>query len=260
MISPDFMYNKHRHLLSREELEEENHVDTHKGLPTHSSILRCWILDGKIDGEEVDNNDTLPPIRIQRQKIVNTLHHFGGCVDSNGMPLRPSPIAKYKEQFENRPPALGATPQLLAELKAHDAKLPLGGVQQRMLFQSLRDQMLRQLISCDGAKCMADLVDILQKEMESGTPSPIPDWYTFSTAPAGGKIGYDRCSNWLGKCYRTEKHDKPQFSRCSACKMAVYCSRECQEFDWKARHKKVCKHVAKERKCMEDLSALFGDA
>jgi len=27
-----------------------------------------------------------------------------------------------------------------------------------------------------------------------------------------------------------------------------------------ARHKKVCKHVAKERKRMEDLSALFGDA
>jgi len=107
------------------------------------------------------------------------------------MPLRPSPIAKYKEQFENRPPALGATPQLLAELKAHDAKLPLGGGQQRMLFQSLRDQMLRQLISCDGAKCMADLVDILQKEKESGIPSPIPDWCTFSTAPAGGKIGYD---------------------------------------------------------------------
>ena len=74
MISPDFMYMKHRHLLSREELEEENHVDTPKGLPTHSSILRCWILDGKIDGEEVDNNDTLPPIQIQRQKIVNTLH------------------------------------------------------------------------------------------------------------------------------------------------------------------------------------------
>ena len=88
--------------MSREELEEEDHVDTPKEIQTHSSILRCWILDGKIDGKEVDNNDTSPPIRIQRQKIINTLHHFGGCVDSNGMPLRPSPIAKYKEQFENR--------------------------------------------------------------------------------------------------------------------------------------------------------------
>ena len=45
-----------------------------------------------------------------------------------------------------------------------------------MLFQSLRDQMLRQLISCDGAKSMDDLVDILQKEMESGIPAPVPDW------------------------------------------------------------------------------------
>ena len=69
------------------------------------------------------------------------------------------PIAKYKEQFENRPPALGATPQLLAELKAHDAKLPLGGAQQRMLFQSLRDQILQQLISCDGAKSVFTMLE-----------------------------------------------------------------------------------------------------
>ena len=53
----------------------------------------------------------------------------------------------------------------------------------------------------------------------------------------------------------TEKYDKPQFSRCSACKMAVYCSRECQAFDWKARHKKVCKHVTKEREQITRASA-----
>ena len=38
MISPDFMYIKHRHLMTREELEEENHVDTPKGLPTNTLI------------------------------------------------------------------------------------------------------------------------------------------------------------------------------------------------------------------------------
>ena len=165
------------------------------------------------------------------------------------MPLmRPTPEAQYRQEFESRPPALGATPALLEELRTHNAKLSAGGVQQRMLFQSLRDQMLRQLISCDGAKSMEDLVDILQREMESDIPAPVPDWYTFSTVTFGPrKIGYDRCSNWLGPCHRAETHDKPQFARCSKCKVAVYCSRECQAFDWKARHKKVCKHVAKER-------------
>jgi len=87
MINPDFMYIKHRHLMTREELEEENHIDTPKEMPTHSPKLRRWILDGNIDGEEDADNDALPPIQLQQQKLINTLHHFGGCVDSNGMRL-----------------------------------------------------------------------------------------------------------------------------------------------------------------------------
>jgi len=220
-MNAEDMYIGHPHLLTREEIEEGDYVDSGYDLPSHSPILRKLIL-------------------------------FGGYTDGKdqfGMPLmRPTPEAQYREEFENRPPALGATPAMLEELRTHNAKLQKGGVQQRRLFQTLRDQMLRQLISCDGAKCMEDLVDILQKEMESGIPAPVPDWYTFSTVTRGPrKIGYDRCSNWLGPCYHTETHDKPQFSRCSKCKVAIYCSRECQAHDWKARHKKVCKHVAKER-------------
>jgi len=205
------MYIGHPHLLTREEIEEGDYVDSGYDLPSKTPILRKWIL-------------------------------FGGYTDGKdqfGMPLmRPTPEAQYRED----------SPALLEELITHNSKLPKGGVQQRMLFQSLRDQMLRQLISCDGAKSMDDLVDILQKEMESGIPAPVPEWYTFSTVTRGPrKIGYDRCSNWLGPCHRAETPDKPQFARCSKCKVAVYCSRECQAFDWKARHKKVCKHVAKER-------------
>jgi len=77
----------------------------------------------------------------------------------------------------------------------------------------------------------------LQKEMESGIPSPIPDWYTFSTAPAGGKIGYDLIDAAIGwKNVTVLRNMISQPYRCSVCKMAVYCSRECQEYDWKARH------------------------
>ena len=67
------------------------------------------------------------------------------------------------------------------ELRTHNAKLITGGVAQRMLFDSLRNEMLRQLISCNGAKSVDDLVDILQKEMETGVPSSVPNWYHYNT-------------------------------------------------------------------------------
>ena len=34
-------------------------------------------------------------------------------------------------------------------------------------------------------KSVDDLVDILQKEMESGVPSPVPKWYHYSTVTRG---------------------------------------------------------------------------
>ena len=141
---------------------------------------------------------------------------------------------------------------------------PLSNSEQRRLYRCLRSQMLRQLISCDGAETMNDLVGILQKEMESGTPAPVPDWYEYSTVRMRPrKIGYDGCSN--RGCYRTEVHDKPRFSRCSKCKVAIYCSRDCQATDWKARHKKVCKSAAEQREkiirvsqMMQGMSGMMG--
>jgi hypothetical protein len=35
------------------------------------------------------------------------------------------------------------------------------------------------------------------------------------------------------------------FLRCSVCKSASYCGKECQKNDWKA-HKKVCAHIPNE--------------
>ena len=52
--------------------------------------------------------------------------------------------------------------------------------------------------------------------MESCVPSPVPKWYHYSTVTRGArKVGYDS-------------------------------SRDCQAYDRKARHKKVCKEVAME--------------
>ena len=39
---------------------------------------------------------------------------------------------------------------------------------------------------------------------------------------------------------------------CSRCKSAVYCSKQCQEADWK-RHRKACKGLAQERSMIQDI-------
>lgn len=51
------------------------------------------------------------------------------------------------------------------------------------------------------------------------------------------KKGLHHCSN--PECSNAEKQPR-QFSTCSRCKWAAYCSKECQSTDWK-RHKKECK-------------------
>ena len=93
-MNAEDMYMGHPHLMTREEHEEFDYVDSGSDTPTHSPVLREWILFGKYtDGE-----------------------------DSHGMPLmRPSPEAQYRQEFEHRPPALGATPALLNELRTHNA-------------------------------------------------------------------------------------------------------------------------------------------
>jgi len=50
-----------------------------------------------------------------------------------------------------------------------------------------------------------------------------------------------RCA--LASCGALEAH-KAHFSRCSACKAVVYCSKDCQLADWPA-HKKACKAARK---------------
>ena len=233
-MNAEDLYIGREDLMTSEELEDIHHDPSTETIPTYTPILRQWILFGNTGNED----------------------------DDSGFGMRPTPEDEYRHEFENRPPAMGATPLLLNELRTHHVKLP--PVQQRLLYRSVRYQMLRQLISCDGAETINDLLGILQKEMESGTPAPVPDWYEYSTVRMGPrKIGYDGCSN--RGCYHTEVHDKPRFSRCSKCKVAIYCSRDCQATDWKARHKKVCKGAAEQREkiirvsqMMQGMSGMMG--
>ena len=86
---------------------------------------------------------------------------------------------------------------------------------------------------------------MLRAEIASGTPSPVPSWYSFSTVTMGPrKVGYDQCEN--RGCFATETPEK-KFSKCARCKLPYYCSKECQVADWKSRHNKMCKKAAEQR-------------
>ena len=104
-MNPDDMYAGREDLMTRNELEEFHHVpSSNEKIP---SLVNDWILFGNYTNE----------------------------VDRFGMPaMRPRPEAVSRRDFEGRPPALGATPEILNELRTHNAKLITGGVAQRMLF------------------------------------------------------------------------------------------------------------------------------
>lgn len=153
------------------------------------------------------------------------------------------PDAEEKEEFMLRKPGLNATKELLDETRSHYQILP--PVQQRMLFKHLRSKMLRQLIPCPGADTIDKLLDILQAEIDSGAPSRVPEWYEFSNRKFGPRaMGFEKCEN--RGCFNTDTVTV-KLDRCGKCKLAFYCSRECQVADWKARHKKVCSKGAEFR-------------
>mmetsp|Transcript_14917 Transcript_14917/g.33285 ORF Transcript_14917/g.33285 Transcript_14917/m.33285 type:complete len:224 (-) Transcript_14917:355-1026(-) len=220
-MNAEDLYWDREDLMTPEELEELNHSPSDETIPTYTPNMRAWLID----------------------------NHFEGF---------PRPDAEYKREFLKRKPAMGASADILAEIRVHNALLP--AVQQRKLFNSLRGQMLRQLIPCPGAKTVEELCGLLEAELDSGVPAPVPEWYEFSTVRFGPRrIGYEPCG--ARGCFQTETTDS-QFGRCTRCKLVYYCGKECQASDWKARHKKVCKKGAQDRDKTEKVSqfiSMFAD-
>jgi hypothetical protein len=51
-----------------------------------------------------------------------------------------------------------------------------------------------------------------------------------------------------GRCsYCSSQDDKLELKKCSHCKSAQYCSKECQVADWKTRHKEDCEFLKQRR-------------
>lgn len=91
-------------------------------------------------------------------------------------------------------------------------------------------------ICCDGASSINDLFLILESEINSGEASPIPGWYVFKHACKRG-FGCHVCS--ARGCFASETMNK-RFGSCIGCRVAYYCSVNCQTKDWKERHKFIC--------------------
>lgn len=165
----------------------------------------------------------------------------------------PLPDEEEQEEFLRREPAMGASDAILSEIREHNATLP--PVQQRILFHQLRIKMLRQLISCSEAQTLDQLLDILQVELDTGVPANVPAWYEFCPISFGPcRIGYEPCG--ARGCFQTETIDR-KFDQCERCQLIYYCSNECQENDWKVRHKMVCKKGADLREKTQKIPSLF---
>jgi hypothetical protein len=131
--------------------------------------------------------------------------------------LEMAPEASTRTAFEARPAALGLTAAEIDSLEAHSENPLLLPVQKRMCFNELREEVLRQLISASECGSVADLCRVLRDELDSGIPSPVPDWYVFPATSTGLRnIGYDCCA--ARGCLKTESVDS-KFPKCSKCKV-----------------------------------------
>ena len=172
-----------------------------------------------------------------------------------------SPEALTRAAFEQRPPALGLTKSLVAEAREFVEHVSVHPVEERYRVSHLRSIMLRKLIPCTGSRTTMACLEVLEKELDCGVPSPVPEWYKYSTTTMGlRKIGYSQCGN--RGCFETEDLLR-RFFKCSQCSTSIYCSKACQVDDWKVRHKKVCKETAKfhgKEKKMGKILQLLSDS
>ncbi|KAI2512982.1 f-box protein [Fragilaria crotonensis] len=144
----------------------------------------------------------------------------------------PTPDEFDRDEFERRKPAFGLTLSEIERLEQHaqNPKLTEGG--------------------------QASILSILRAEVESGVPAPVPEWYTFSDMRYGPRrLGYRKCD--ARGCLKTETLLGSAFPQCSSCKLAAYCSKDCQIADWKIRHKVLCKKAKAEKDKTQRVSAFL---
>jgi hypothetical protein len=111
-------------------------------------------------------------------------------------------------------------------------------------------------------KCLQTCLQLVKKKLKSGTPTGdiLDTVISGKDGPINEKAKADlvrlqslaRLSNdndyvSVKKCHHCEmietQMDDAKFMKCQRCKLAYYCSKECQVANWK-RHKKMCNEIA----------------
>lgn len=197
---------------------------------------------------------------FQRKDFLPSVLHFHAPTGDDDDQYHLRPDASGKAKFDKRKPAFGWTEEQIDDIETTAAKSEM---HEFCCYKRLKSMMLVRLICPDGAATASDLCGILRRERASGTPAPVPGWYNFSEAAHGPDVaqssrrfGYQPCANRT--CLRTESVSAPQFQQCAKCKLAVFCSRQCQVDDWQARHKKVCKEAKRQQEIASGAAAVIG--
>ena len=198
--------------------------------------------------EELEDVDYDPASETTIHSIPDEMGH---------LPDLPVPDVFDKDRFLQRKPALGLSLDDIDKIEHHYYHVLTMPVQKRRCEGYLRSYMLRALISPNDCPDVASLCQVLRAEARSGVAAPVPDWFVYSPKRYGPRrTGYRACEN--RSCLKTETMEK-KFFQCSNCRLAVYCTRECQLADWNARHKKLCKKAAKLRAEIDTVSKFLSD-
>jgi len=83
------------------------------------------------------------------------------------------------------------------------------------------------------------------KTFEDGVRVPINPKRAEKLTKKAAKLGNEEARVKLNKCHACDKVDPTgsEFKRCSRCKVALYCSADCQRNHWKDGHKEDCKSL-----------------
>jgi len=100
-----------------------------------------------------------------------------------------------------------------------------------------KDSKPAQISDGEKQKIVQDVKNVLNQT------KPVDDYFGSSSNKER------RCAN----CQKVEDEKENKFKFCSSCRMACYCTPQCQKMGWKA-HKKVCHKLADARKKVEEIS------
>merc|ERR1712142_942741 len=209
---------------------------------------------GKLNGNKIKRCDAAVAIQQnQGAKVVLDRNVIQECVDKvrvlseEETPLVEGPQhkiviramnfddddARKKTAAANKKPSAAESPSVSADVRPKQ--------QQQQQQQQPQQQQQQQIPDEQKQKVVEEVKNVLNQA------KPVDDYFGGGGGASNGKER--RCAN----CQKLEDEKENKFKFCSSCRMACYCTPQCQKMGWKA-HKKVCHKLADARKKVEEIS------